>query len=135
MSLAKKHVAITGGTGEIGLTMAAAFARQGAEVSLLDKVPPTGAVAATVETIGARFHPMDVTNEQSVQTAVGSLPEIDVAIANAGIHRSARFLDLTPEHWRLMLDVNLTGVFLFCQAAARKMTTRNAGGSIVITGS
>jgi NAD(P)-dependent dehydrogenase (short-subunit alcohol dehydrogenase family) len=39
MSFAKKHVVTTGGNGEIGLTMAAPFARQGAEVTLLDKVP------------------------------------------------------------------------------------------------
>jgi NAD(P)-dependent dehydrogenase (short-subunit alcohol dehydrogenase family) len=135
MSFAKKHVVITGGTGEIGLTMATTFARQGAEVTLLDKVQPTGAVAEAVEHISARFHPMDVTDEHSVQTAIASLPGIDVAIANAGVHRGARFLDLTPENWRLMLDVNLTGVFLFCQAAARNMAARNTGGSILITGS
>ena len=135
MSFAKKHVVISGGTGEIGLTMAASFARQGAEVTLLDKVPPSGAVAATVEAIGARFQPMDVTDERSVQTAVDALADIDVAIANAGVHRGAHFLDLSPENWRLMLDVNLTGVFLFCQAAARKMVSRNAGGSMMITGS
>ena len=135
MSFANKHVAITGGTGEIGLTMATAFARQGAQVTLLDKTPPSGAVAATVEAIGARFHSMDVTEEQSVNAAVGSLSGIDVAIANAGVHRGARFLELSEENWRLMLDVNLTGVFFFCQAAARKMAARNAGGSIVITGS
>ena len=135
MSFENKHVAITGGTGEIGLTMAAAFARQGAQVTLLDKTPPSGAVAATVEAIGARFHSMDVTDEQSVSATIGSLSGIDVAIANAGVHRGARFLDLSPENWRLMLDVNLTGVFFFCQAAARKMAARNAGGSVVITGS
>ena len=135
MSVEKKHVAITGGTGEIGLTMATAFARQGAQVTLLDQTPPSGAIAATVEEIGARFQSMDVTDEQSVNAAIGSLPSIDIAIANAGVHRGARFLELSVEKWRLMLDVNLTGVFLFCQAAARNMATRNAGGSIVITGS
>ena len=135
MSFANKHVAITGGTGEIGLAMAAAFARQGAQVTLLDKTPPSGAVAATVEEIGARFQSMDVTDERSVNAVVGSLAGIDVAIANAGVHRGARFLELSAENWRLMLEVNLTGVFLFCQAAARKMIARKAGGSIVITGS
>src|ERR1700722_12991362 len=134
MSFTKKHVAITGGTGEIGLTIAAAFARQGAEITLLDKISPSGAVAATVETMGARFCQMDVTDERSVQATVGSLSDIDVAIANAGIHRGARFLELSPENWRLMLDVNLTGVFLFCQAAAQKMAARNTGGAVVITG-
>ena len=135
MSFENKHVAITGGTGEIGLAMAAAFARQGAQVTLLDKTPPSGAIAATVQEIGARFHAMDVTDERSVNAAVSSLAGLDVAVANAGVHRGARFLELSAENWRLMLEVNLTGVFLFCQAAARKMVARNAGGAIVITGS
>ena len=135
MSFANKHVVITGGTGEIGLAVAAAFASQGAEVTLLDKVSPAGAVASTVETLGARFHQMDVTDERSVEAVVGSLPDIDVAIANAGIHRGARFLDLSPENWRVMQDVNVTGAFLFCQAVARRMVARDTGGSIVVTGS
>jgi NAD(P)-dependent dehydrogenase (short-subunit alcohol dehydrogenase family) len=135
MSFAKKHVVITGGTGEIGLALAAAFASRGAGVTLLDKVPPSGAVASTVEDIGARFRQMDVTDERSVESVVGSLSDIDVAIANAGIHRGARFLDLPSESWRAMLNVNLTGAFLFCQTVARRMVARDAGGSIVITGS
>ena len=135
MSFEKKHVVITGGTGEIGLAMAAGFATQGAKVTLLDQVPPNGAVASTVETMGALFRQIDVTDEQSVEAVVDSLSDIDVAIANAGVHRGARFLDLSPENWRTMLDVNLTGVFLFCRAVARRMVGRNAGGSILITGS
>ena len=115
--------------------MAVAFASRGAHVTLLDKVPPNDPVGTTMEAIGARFCPMDVTDERSVKTVVNSLPDIDVAVANAGVHRGARFLDLSPENWRAMLDVNLTGTFLFCQTAARKMVERNAGGCFVITGS
>ena len=135
MSFEKKHVAITGGTGEIGLAMAAAFSNEGAQVTLLDKVSPSGSVASAVETMGARFRQMDVTDGKSVNNVVESLSDIDVAIANAGVHHGARFLDLPPENWRAMLDVNLTGAFLFCQATARRMVKRGAGGSIVLTGS
>ena len=53
MSFANRHVVITGGTEEIGLAVVAAFASHGAEVTLFERVLPTGAVASTVETLGA----------------------------------------------------------------------------------
>jgi NAD(P)-dependent dehydrogenase (short-subunit alcohol dehydrogenase family) len=134
MTFAGKHVVITGGAGEIGLVMAQEFASHGATITLLDKVLPD-AVRGAIEEIGARFCEADVTDLKSMAEVVKSLPEIDVAIANAGVHRGARFLDLSFEHWKLMLDVNVTGVILFCQAAARRMVARGAGGAILVTGS
>jgi len=134
MKFADKHVVITGGTGEIGLVMAQEFVDQGAEVTVLDKVILASAEHA-IATMGARFVAVDVTEPDSVASAIAALPEIDIAIANAGVHRGARLLDLSFDHWKLQIDVNLTGVFLFVQAAARKMVARGHGGAILITGS
>jgi NAD(P)-dependent dehydrogenase (short-subunit alcohol dehydrogenase family) len=134
MNFANKHVVITGGAGEIGLVVAAEFARRGATISLLDKAIPDE-VRPVINSLGAQFHLVDVTDQQAVAEVVESLPEIDVAIGNAGVHRGARFLDLSLKDWNLMLDVNLTGVFLFCQAAARRMVARGEGGAILVTGS
>ncbi|WP_027531656.1 SDR family NAD(P)-dependent oxidoreductase [Bradyrhizobium sp. WSM3983] len=130
----KRHVVITGGGGEIGFAMAREFAAAGAAVTLLDKVLPSE-LNPEVEAIGATFRQVDVTDADSVNAVVGGLDEIDVAVANAGVHRGARFLDLSPEAWRLMFDVNAGGVFLFCQAVARRMVRRARGGNIVVTGS
>ncbi|CAA9541453.1 MAG: 3-oxoacyl-[acyl-carrier protein] reductase, partial [uncultured Thermomicrobiales bacterium] len=44
-----------------------------------------------------------------------------VAVANTGVYPTTPFLDLSPEEWDLVLDTNLKGVFLTCQAAARAM--------------
>ena len=134
MRFANKHVAITGGAGEIGLAIAQAFASRGAAVTLLDKVLPDG-IRPAMEEMGAQFREVDVTDPHSVASVVGSLPEIDIAIANAGVHRGGTCLDLSFEHWKLMLEVNVTGVFLFCQAAARRMVARGAGGALLVTGS
>lgn len=134
MNFSNKHVVITGGAGEIGLVVAAEFVRRGATVSLLDKVIPDE-VRPVIKSLGAQFHQVDVTDQRSVIEVVESLPEIDIAIGNAGVHRGARFLDLSLENWNLMLDVNLTGVFVFCQAAARRMVARGEGGAILVTGS
>ena len=134
MSFLGKHVVITGGAGEIGFTVAKEFASQGAVITLLDKTLPEN-IAASIQKIGANFVEVDVTDPQSVSSAIALLPDIDIAVANAGVHRGARFLDLTPDSWRLMIDVNMTGVFLFAQAAAKKMVAKGVGGNIVVTGS
>ena len=134
MSLRQKHVVITGGAGEIGRVMAREFTRREARVTLLDKILPEDA-RADIEQMGAQFRQLDVNAPRSVNEVVNSLWEIDVAIANAGVHRGGRFLDLPLESWNLMLDVNLTGVFLFCQAVARRMVSRGEGGAILMTGS
>jgi NAD(P)-dependent dehydrogenase (short-subunit alcohol dehydrogenase family) len=134
MKFEDKHVVITGGAGEIGLSLGRAFAQTGATVTLLDKVLPDD-VAIAIKQMGATFHQMDVTEPRSVTAVIESLPDIDVAIANAGVHRAGRFLDLSLENWHLMQSVNVTGVFLFCQAAARRMVARGTGGSILVTGS
>jgi NAD(P)-dependent dehydrogenase (short-subunit alcohol dehydrogenase family) len=134
MKFAEKHVVITGGTGEIGLVMAREFVEQGANVTVLDKVIHASAERA-IDSMGARYLAVDVTELDNVASAVRAMPEIDVAIANAGVHRGARLLDVSLDNWQLQIGVNLTGTFLFVQAAARKMVARGRGGAILITGS
>ena len=129
-----RHVAITGGAGEIGLAIAREFAARGAQLTLLDKELPESA-KVVMDEIGASFSPVDITDPTKVNEVVGALPPVDVAVANAGVHRGARFLDLKPQDWQLMVDVNMTGVLLFCQAAARRMVERGTGGTVLITGS
>jgi NAD(P)-dependent dehydrogenase (short-subunit alcohol dehydrogenase family) len=134
MNYVGKHVAITGGAGEIGLVMAREFASRGARVTVLDKVASADA-EKTIASIGAEFHAIDVTDPDNVRAVVNAMADLDVAIANAGVHRGARLLDVSVENWQLQIDVNLTGVFLFVQAAARKMVARGGGGAILVTGS
>lgn len=134
MRFAGKHCVITGGGGEIGLAIAREFVLDGAEVTLIDRM--FSEVCRDLATkLGARLCKADVTDPYGLGEAVSSLPEIDVAVANAGVHRGGRCLELAPEDWSLMLDVNLTGVFVFCQAVGRRMVARGSGGAILVTGS
>jgi len=134
MKFANRHAAVTGGAGEIGLAIARRLSQEGAAITLLDKTI-SAEIAGKAEKLGFRFVMMDVTDPTSVAEAIGSLAPIDIAVANAGVHRGARALDLSPADWALMLSVNATGVFLFAQAAARRMVEAGGGGSIVVTGS
>jgi NAD(P)-dependent dehydrogenase (short-subunit alcohol dehydrogenase family) len=58
------------------------------------------------------------------------LGAIDVLINNAGIARKDRFLDITPEQWDRVLQVNLRGMFLVAQAVARHMVAQ--GGGVIV---
>jgi 3-oxoacyl-[acyl-carrier protein] reductase len=59
------------------------------------------------------------------------LGPVDVAIANAGVYPVSSFLDMSEDEWDRVLDTNLKGVFLTCQAAARSMIRHGKAGRIV----
>jgi len=73
--------------------------------------------------------PEDV--ERLVQAAERFLGGIDVLANNAGVAWQEPFLDITLEHWDLVLDINLRGMFLVAQAVARRMVARGRGGAVV----
>ncbi len=63
----------------------------------------------------------DVSDAGQVERAFEQIGKVDVLVANAGISIRAPFLEISEEDWRRVLDVNLTGVFLCAQQAARRM--------------
>ena len=66
---------------------------------------------------------------------VSEFGRLDVMFANAGIAHSAPFLEHPEAQWHRVLRVNLTGVFLCGQAAARQMVRQGGGGRIIATAS
>jgi 3-oxoacyl-[acyl-carrier protein] reductase len=66
-----------------------------------------------------------------VESAANWLGGIDILINNAGIAWQEAFVDIKPENWNRILAVNLGGMFLVAQAAARHMIGRGQGGAIV----
>lgn len=142
MRLQGRVALITGAGSGNGRAIAVRFAEEGATVALVD-VDPVGLAATTaqVQNGGGRALGLvaSVTErsrlERAVREAVDALGPIDVCVSNAGIARRRDFLDLTDEDWDSVLDVNLRGVFLTGQIAARVMVEAGRGGRIVNMGS
>ncbi len=141
MGLAGKVVLITGGSGEIGRASARMFAGERASVAVADLRPEAvEAVAAELRGLGATAIGIaaDVSKQESVRDMVrrvlDELGRLDVLFNCAGIFQSVPPEELSLADWQRVLDVNLTGMFLCCQAAMPVMRAQG-GGRIINIGS
>jgi NAD(P)-dependent dehydrogenase (short-subunit alcohol dehydrogenase family) len=73
----------------------------------------------------------DVTDSRQVEEAVDFLEQVDILVNNAGTNVPEPFLEVSEENLDKMLAVNVKGVFMVAQAAARRMVERGEGGSII----
>ena len=139
MRLEGRVVAITGGALGIGRATALLFAAEGALVALGDvEIGAAEAVAREIAERGGKAVAVgvDVGDAGQVQAfverVVAEFGRLDVMFANAGIAHAAPFLAHPEAQWQRVLRVNLTGVFLCCQAAARQMVTQGGGRIITV---
>ncbi|MGH6948922.1 MAG: SDR family NAD(P)-dependent oxidoreductase [Kiloniellales bacterium] len=138
MRLQGKVAIVTGAARGIGLAVAKRFASEGARVVLSDIERTSGEEAAeAIQGAGgdALFLACDVGAKAEVDAliagAVAAYGRLDILVANAGIVHAADFLELAEEDFDRVLRVNLKGVFLCGQAAARQMVEQDGGGAIV----
>ena len=131
-----KVAIVTGGAGGIGMACVRRLAAEGARVVIADVDPEAGTSAAEELGDTAAFHRTDVTDPEQVQGvvdfAVARFGGLHVMVNNAGVASAmARFLhdDLTDFH--RVVDINLYGVLLGTQRAARQMKAQGTGGSII----
>jgi NAD(P)-dependent dehydrogenase (short-subunit alcohol dehydrogenase family) len=125
---------VTGGCSGIGLATARAFAGEGARVVIGDIDEATGPGVA--EELGGAFARTDVTDERSVTAlfalAQNSYGSVDVAFNNAGINPvdDNSILTTPIDVWRKVQEVNLTSVYLCCQAALPYMLDQGRGSIV-----
>jgi meso-butanediol dehydrogenase/(S,S)-butanediol dehydrogenase/diacetyl reductase len=132
--LKDKRVLVTGGAGGIGAATAGRFLEESARVVVLDRDEAgCDRIMAALPALKGAIR-ADVSNPDSVSEAFcaldGLLGGIDVLINNAGISIRHAFVDITPEEWREVIDVNLNGIFFVAQQAARRMMA--GGGGVIL---
>ena len=142
MRLADKVAIITGGGYGMGRGIARRFAAEGAKIALADvNAERNEETAQLIREAGGEALPLscDVSSRAQVQAMVDATVKhfgrLDILVANAGIRQTAPFLEVTDESWDAVLDVNLRGVFLCGQVAARAMAVAGNGGRIINTAS
>lgn len=130
---------VTGGASGIGAGCVAALAEAGAQVVVLDANEAGFAEARKGAPEGTVFEKLEVTDPAAVdamaETLFARFGRIDILVNCAGIGRRSAAEDITPEEWRLVLDVNLNGTFWCAQAFGKRMMADGKGGSIVSIGS
>jgi NAD(P)-dependent dehydrogenase (short-subunit alcohol dehydrogenase family) len=133
-----KRVLITGGAGGIGSATARRFIEEGTRVYVFDR--DEAACQRLLRDLPnlEGYILVDVADPDSVARAFDELDKraggLDILINNAGISIRHPFLDITPQEWRKVLDINLNGVFYVAQQSARRMLAQG-GGVIVNMGS
>jgi 2-deoxy-D-gluconate 3-dehydrogenase len=132
---------VTGGNGGIGLGMARGLAAAGAAVAVAGRnTAKSEAAAAELAKLGVMTAviEVDVTSEASCRKAVAdtakTLGRLDILINNAGINIRKPVHELALEEWKQVIDVNLTSMFVCCQAAYPLMQ-QAGGGKIINIGS
>jgi NAD(P)-dependent dehydrogenase (short-subunit alcohol dehydrogenase family) len=129
---------ITGGARGLGLSMAQALAKWGTKIALLDVLPEVKNSAETLQrelAVASVGVVADVTDDGSVAAAfaeVGrALDTPSILINAAGITVWEDSIEIAKESWQRVIDINLTGTFLCCQALARACTSAGKGGVIL----
>jgi len=128
---------VTGGSRGLGFEMAEGLAEAGARLMICARRAEW--LTPAVEELRGRGYKVegmicDVANEAQVQqvvdAAIGLYGKIDVLVNNAGVSWGARSEDMPLDKWQKVIDINLTGAFLFARAAAREMLKRETGSII-----
>ena len=123
-----KTMLVTGAAHGLGAAIAQAADAAGYRVGVLDlQLAESQAVAGSLGNAVALA--ADVRDPDSVRAALDQLGALDVLVNNAGILRTGPLIDHDPDDFRLVMDVNLNGVFITAQAAAQRM--RDSGGVII----
>jgi len=139
MELQTKNIFITGSTRGIGLEIARAFARKGANIVLNGRKEIRSELVAEIENLGVKCIPItgDISDFDSakamIKKAESSLGSVDVLINNAGITNDKLLLRMKAEEFEQVLKVNLTGTFNMTQNVLKKMLKQRSGVIINIS--
>ena len=129
-SLEGRRVLITGGASGIGAEIVRGFARNGAQVTMLDIDREAGEAVAQQHAPHVRFVECDLTDIAVLRAAVARVGSVTVLINTAADDQRYELEDITPEQWDATQTVNLRHQFFVAQAVIPGM--RAAGGGSIV---
>tara|TARA_B100001059_G_C17683361_1_gene500986 strand:+ start:20 stop:751 length:732 start_codon:yes stop_codon:yes gene_type:complete len=136
MNLKNKRILITGATGGIGNSLVEKFYKYGSSIVA------TGTNEEKLNNLKKKYPNILIERfkldehdkiENFIETITKKLDGLDVLVNNAGVTLDNLSIRLTEEHWKKVLDVNLTSTFLMCKYVIKKMLKKKYGKIINIT--
>jgi gluconate 5-dehydrogenase len=139
-SLDGKVALVTGGSKGIGFGMAQALGSYGATVIISSRGIVEGREALKQlenENVKAAYYQCDVTKKEEVESLINYITNtfgsLDILINNAGMNIRKRLVDIEEQDWEQVLEVNLKGIFLVGQCAAKQMIKQRYGKIVNIS--
>ncbi|OGY25561.1 MAG: SDR family oxidoreductase [Candidatus Woykebacteria bacterium RBG_16_44_10] len=138
LDLSSKTAIVTGGARGIGFGIASRLAEAGANITIADRRKDEAEEA--VKKLSEQGHKaiavaVDVSKEDEVQKMVEATIEnfgsVDILVNNAGIYPNILVMNMTPEDFDKVIDINLKGVFLCTKKVAEQMIKQDRGGKII----
>jgi 2-deoxy-D-gluconate 3-dehydrogenase len=135
--LSGKAAIVTGGAMGIGFGIVTRFVEAGADVLVVDL---DGELAfrkvAELEGPGKAVSlGIDITDafagQRTVDECVASFGSVDILVNNAGIYPMVPLLEMSPETWQRVIDVNLTGLAFVSKAVGSRMVEQGTGGKMI----
>ncbi|KAL8900937.1 MAG: hypothetical protein Q9192_000819 [Flavoplaca navasiana] len=145
-NLTDRVILVSGGARGLGLTQAEALLEAGATVYALDRLPEPSSDFYRVQKRAAEelgntlyYRQIDVRDVENLNKIIADIGDthgrLDGLIAAAGIQQETTALDYTAKDANMMFEINITGVFMTAQAAAKQMIKFGNGGSIAMIAS
>ena len=140
ISLKGKVALVTGGRRQLGRAHALRLAEAGAHVAICDVVIEDGMISETVSEIekyGVKGLGMvaDISKKAAVENMINQTVEelggLDILVNNAGISSRQTLMTVEDDEWADVMDINLKGLVVCSQLAARVMIKQGRGGSII----
>jgi len=139
LNFSGKAVIVTGAASGIGAACARAFAEAGADIVLADIDEAKNRDTADLITIDTKAtcvsHACNVASDADCEglilRALDEFGRIDILVNNAGVVATGTILDLNPDDWDRVIDINLRSYFVLTQLAAKSMIERKIRGAIV----
>ncbi len=136
IDLSGRVALVTGASSGLGEQFARTLARAGAAVALAGRrVERLKTLRAEIEGTGGDAHvvALDVNEHDSIKAAVAhtetELGTIDILVNNSGVANTQRLVDVTPDDWDYLFDVNARGAFFVAQEVGKRMIARSKGAA------